>query len=182
MRRARPFTTCLCIVLAFALSVGPPALCAGDARPADPAVALRVDRNEISTRVGQRFSFRTTISNRSAGSARGLLAHLNVVSLREGVYVDPEDWSSHRTRYLAAIPSGGSTMITWRLQAVNTGAFSVYVAVLPSDGRAVLGVASPVRVAVAQKTTLDSGGILPLVVGIPALLGLAWGGVRARRR
>ncbi len=57
-----------------------------------------------------------------------------MLSLRDGVYVDPEDWSSRRTRYLATIPTGGSTTITWKMQAVNAGRFGVYVAVLSRTG------------------------------------------------
>ena len=45
-----------------------------------------------------------------------------------GVYVDPEDWSSHRTRYLAPISAGGSVTLAWKMQAVNSGSFGVYVA------------------------------------------------------
>ena len=62
-----------------------------------------------------------------------LIAHLNVLSLRSGVYIDPEDWSSNRTRYLPPIPAGGSLTLTWRLQAVNAGSIGVYVAVLPQS-------------------------------------------------
>jgi hypothetical protein len=37
-------------------------------------------------------------------------------------------------------------------------------------------------VEIADRRTLDSGGILPLALGIPALLALVLVGVRVRRR
>jgi len=43
------------------------------------------------------------ILNRGAIPARDLVAHLNVLDLTGHTYVDPEDWSSIRTRYLAPI-------------------------------------------------------------------------------
>ena len=49
------------------------------------------------------------------------MAHLNVLDLRGDVYVDPEDWSTARTKYLDPIPAGGSTSVTWGGQAVNSG-------------------------------------------------------------
>jgi hypothetical protein len=44
-----------------------------------------------------------------------------------------------------------------------------------------VAVSSPLRVEIAKRRTLNSGGVLPLALGIPALLGLTALGVRARR-
>jgi len=145
-------------------------------------VSITVDRAQVATQLGHKFVFHATVSNRGSGPASGLIAHLNVLSLRTGVYVDPEDWSSHRTRYLAPIPPGGSTTLTWRLEAVNIGSFGVYVAVLSQSGTPQPPPTGPViQVIVEQKKTLNSGGILPLVLGIPALLGFLAFGLRLRR-
>ncbi len=136
----------------------------------------------VATSIGRKFILRTTISNDGQAPARKLIAHLNVLSVRPGVYVDPEDWSSQRTRYLRPIPAGGSQTVGWILQAVNAGDFAVYVAVLSNDGRTLLATSPPLRLEVGDRRTLDGGGVLPLVIGMPAALGLAWIGVRARRR
>jgi hypothetical protein len=147
-----------------------------------PPLSVTVDQARISTKLGHTFVFRSTITNRAPAAASGLVAHLNVLSLRDGVYVDPEDWSANRTRYLAPIPARGSTTITWRMEAVNAGSFGVYVAVLPQSGIARPPTTGPaIHVAVAERKTLDSGGILPLALGVPALLGLLTLGVRLRR-
>ncbi len=155
-----------------------------EAARADAAgqLSVSVDSTSISTKLGRRFSFQTTLVNRGSAPASGLIAHLNVLSLRDGVYVDPEDWSSHRTRYLPTVSAGGSKTITWKLEAVNAGSFGVYVAVLPQSGPPSPPTTGPtIRVAVAERRTLDSGGILPLALGIPAALGLAWIAVRLGR-
>jgi hypothetical protein len=134
-------------------------------------VVVTVDRSAISTTLGRKFVFHSRIVNRDVVPARGLVAHLNVLSLRPGVYVDPEDWSSQRTRYLAPIPAGGSTILTWKLQAVTPGAMGVYVAVLPQSGAGQSPRTGPtLHVSVAQRKTLDAGGALPLAIGIPAVL------------
>lgn len=156
---------------------------AGAAGAVSSGLAVSVDRTGISTALGHKFVFRSTIANPSTSPVSGLIAHLNVLSLRDGVYVDPEDWSSHRTRYLAPIPAGASVTLTWKLQAVNTGSFAIYVAVLPRSGAARPPITGPtVRVSIARRHTLNSGGTLPLVLGIPALLGALSLGVRVRRR
>ena len=156
---------------------------AGVARASTNDLVITVDRTAISTALGHTFVFHSTITNRSATPARGLVAHLNVLSLRDGVYVDPEDWSPRRTRYLAPIPAGGSLSLTWKLQAVNSGSIGVYVAVLPRNGAARRPLTGPaVRVAIAQRKTLDAGGVLPLALGIPALIGALALTLRMRRR
>jgi hypothetical protein len=153
------------------------------AGPAHAAASITSDRSRIATGIGDTFAFRTTVVNRGAVTARNLIAHLNVLSLEAGVYVDPEDWSSQRTRYLAPLRPGADVTIAWKLQAVNSGSFGVYVAVLPSNGAARPPAVGPtVRVEVAHRRTLDAGGILPLAVGIPGLLAVATLGLRLQRR
>jgi hypothetical protein len=163
------------VAVALLLVTAPAADAAGE-------LSVSVDRAVVSTRLGQTFEFRSTIANRGTAAASGLIAHLNVLSLRSGAYVDPEDWSSRRTRYLAPIPAGGSTTLTWRLNAVNAGRLGVYIAVLPQSGAPRPPATGPtIRVEIADRKTLDSGGILPLALGIPALLALATLGLRLRR-
>jgi hypothetical protein len=147
------------------------------------SVSVRVDRVRIETQLGHKFAFSSTIVNRGSAPAGRLIAHLNVLSLRSAVYVDPEDWSTHRTRFLGTIPAGGSTSLTWPMQAVNAGTFGVYVTVVSATGAPRPPVAGPaIRVSVADRKTLNSGGILPLTLGIPGLVGLLIIGVRVRRR
>jgi hypothetical protein len=147
-----------------------------------PRLSVTVDRTEISTQLGGKFAFRSTITNNDPASVSGLIAHLNVVGLRDGVYVDPEDWSSQRTHYLEPLPAGGSTTITWHVHAVDDGVLGMYIAVLPESGVGLPPATSPmIRLTVAEKQTLNSGGIIPLALGIPALIGLLTLGVRVRR-
>ena len=178
MRRRRGPAAAVTTVLA-ALLVAPAAQGADTSAP----VSVSVNRARVSTQLGQKFVFRSTIENRGSTVASGLIAHLNVLSLRDGVYVDPEDWSSQRTRYLGAIAPGGSTTTTWRIHAVNAGSFGVYVAVLQESGRGRRPVTGPaIRLAVAERKTLNSGGIMPLALGVPAFLGLLTVAFRLRRR
>lgn len=155
---------------------------AGRAEAAVPAVSVEVEPTEITTELGQDFSVRSTIRNEGSSPAVRLVAHLNVLSLRPGLYVDPEDWSESRTRYLAPIPAGGSTTLTWTVTAVNSGSLGVYVAVFPSSGAGRPVTGPTVRADVAERETIDAGGIVPLALGLPALLGALAVGVRLRRR
>ncbi|MGH3065592.1 MAG: hypothetical protein ACRDOF_04740 [Gaiellaceae bacterium] len=171
------------ILGAIALAAAIGALPAPAAAAGVESVSVTVTPGQIATQLGGKFSFTSTIANDGTSDASGLIAHLNVLSLRDGTYVDPEDWSTNRTRYLDPIPAGESLTITWRMQAVNDGDFGVYVAVLPADGAPVPPATGPtIHLDVAERKTLNAGGIVPLVLGIPAALGLLALGVRLRRR
>jgi hypothetical protein len=168
-------------LVAGALAVGAPSALAS----ANAPVRVTVDRTRVDTRLGERFHFTSTVSVPAGHRGGGLVAHLNVVSLRSGVEVDPEDWSSDRTRYLPDLRAGQSATLAWSVKAVNDGDFTVYVVALPAreaGGGDPLAVSPRVAVHVAARTTLNSGGVVPLAVGLPALVGFATLAARRRRR
>jgi hypothetical protein len=170
-------------ILAAALVAALFLVSTADAGGAGADVSVTVDRTRISTQLGHKTGFQSTITNRGSTPAAGLIAHLNVLSLKDGIYVDPEDWASQRTRYLGTIPAGASKTITWRIHAVNAGTLGLYVAVLDENGTARPPSTGPaIRLAVADRKTLNSGGIVPLALGVPAFLGLLTLGIRLRRR
>ena len=174
--RARSIAVAALAVVTAALALAGSATAGGE-------VTVRVDRERVGTELGGKFDFRTTIANHSSAKTPALVAHLNVLSLRDGVYVDPEDWSSKRTWYLGSVRAGESKTIVWKLQAVNAGSFAAYVAVLPErDPQKPPLTGRTVVVSVADRRTINSGGILPLVLGIPCAIGLLATGVRMKRR
>jgi hypothetical protein len=169
--------------LASLLAVVATALALTASAGAADEVAVTVDRSHVATQLGRRFTFRTTVANEGGAATTSLIAHLNVLSLQPGTYVDPEDWSGNRTRYLGTIPAGESRTITWSIHAVNDGSFAAYITVLPQAvSDEVPTTSAVVEFDVQKRTTLNSGGILPLALGIPALLGLLAATVHVSRR
>ena len=161
-------------VLTLALALASPAAAAAP-------LSVQVDRTSVSTTIGHRFRFETTIHN-SGSAAQPVVAHLNVLSLEPSVYVDPEDWSSRRTRYLGTLAPTESRSVRWTVQAVNSGRFVLYVTAVNGRGLGSMAVSEPVRASVAHQRTLNAGGVVPLAFGMPALLGVAFLLVRRRRR
>jgi hypothetical protein len=169
MRRA----LAVCLALAF-LAAAP------TASAAEPAADVSISRTQVSTRLGDSFDFSTEVQNTGTTPLSGLVAHLNVVGLSSGIYVDPEDWSEERTRFLAPLGPGESTDVAWKVKAVTGGRVAIYVAVLPERGP--LAVSPAMQVRIADTKNLNSEGVLPLALGVPALLGLVTLGLRRRRR
>lgn len=176
------------VALTVVLGAAPGA--AADARfGAAQPVEVTMDRSSVTSVLGDRVTVRSTVANTGTAPTGRLLAHLDVVSLHNDVYVDPEDWSSDRTVDVEALQPGGRTTLAWTVQNVNAGEFDVYVVVLPagpsfdpSPGADALSVGPRVRLAVASRQTLDPGGSLRVVAVVPLLVGLFALGSRLRRR
>jgi hypothetical protein len=148
------------------LSTAVPAAAAG-------SITVTTDRTHVDTLLGEHFSFSTNVANGAAEATEPLVASLNVVSLHSGVYVDPEDWSSDRTRYLGRLEPNGTVTIDWRLQAVTSGEVAVYVTVLPQDGvTPVPATSAAIPVAVEKRSTIGSGGAIVVALGVPAVVAL----------
>jgi hypothetical protein len=172
------------------------ALTAGLAGPAtavrydDPAgsrtttanVAVELDRTDLATGIGQRFTFTSTVRNNGDDALDGLVAHLNVLGLEPSVYVDPEDWSSERTQFLDELPAHGSEELSWEVQAVSPGALAIYVTVTAKQGSADVTASSALRVSVTQARKLNAADAAPLVLGMPAAVVLLIGLTAFRRR
>lgn len=161
------------VAAAVAAAVSP----AATAATAAPRISL--DRGSVAVRLGTTFAFSSTLS--AGATATGpVVAHLNVVSLDPATYVDPEDWSTHRTRYLGAVAAGESASVRWSVKAVSSGPIAIYVTAVPADGTGPIAVGPPLHVQVADRRTLNSGGVVPLALAVPAVLAVV--AVVTRRR
>lgn len=151
----------------LAAMLAPPAALGAEAPP-----DITVDRTSVSVRLGTPFAFTSTLS---AGAAETgpLVAHLNVVSLDPSEYVDPEDWSTHRTRYLGSVAPGTSRSIQWSVKAVSSGPIAIYVTAVPAGGSGTIAVGPALHVQVGDRRTLNSGGVVPLALAVPAVLTVA---------
>ena len=136
----------------------------------------------VSAQLGTSFTFETTVANEASASSDELIAHLEILSLEPGVYVDPEDWSEGRTRYLGRLPTGGSRVVRWRIKPIAAGTFAALVTVLPRHAGTAPVAGMPVRFAVQGQGALDAGPVLALAIAIPVLLAVLLVVVWVRRR
>jgi len=162
-------------------------VCAAGAAPVAAAAApadVSLSRQEVSTRLGESFAFTSRIENRGTATLTGLVAHLNVVGLSSGVYVDPEDWSEERTKSVPTLGPGESTEVDWDVTAVTGGEAAIYVTALRRDepGREKPAISPAMDVRIAESKDLNTDGVLPLTLAVPAAIAAAAVVVRRRRR
>ena len=186
MRRRRPALVrrgTIAMVVGAVLGLGVP----GAVSAAGPPLRVTVDRVQVGLQLGGTFAFTSRVANTGGRTTPDLVAHLNIVGLDPDVYVDPEDWSSRRTLYLGPVEPGRATTLDWNVKAVTGGDLAVYVVVLEqrADGSVApvpAATGRPIAVHVNERRTLDSGGILPLALGVSGVVGAAALGSRRVRR
>ncbi|MEZ5079983.1 MAG: hypothetical protein R2878_04835 [Thermoleophilia bacterium] len=152
------------------------------ANPAAAALHVNAAPGRLTTDLGRTVTFTTTITADPDQASGPLIAHLNIMSLRPGVYVDPEDWSADRTRYLSSLPAGTTQTLRWSVKAVGSGTFGAYASFGRPTGSAPPTASPVVTVDVAGRRTLNPSGIGPLAIGVPVLLAIGAGAIRLRRR
>lgn len=187
-RRFRPVLLLAVLAIAAVLVAAVPAAAApASAAPQAATVDVSIGPPQVSTRLGESFELRSVITNTGSTPLPGRIVHLNVVSLTSNVYVDPEDWSASRTNFLPPLGAGASTTASWPVKAVNGGDFAIYVVVVPgpdqiASSSAEVSASPAVDVHVSEQRSINPGGVLPLVLAVPGVLGVVALGLGIRRR
>ena len=145
-------------------------------------LTVELDKTQAAIGLGQTLKFNSTVRNPGAEDVTGAIAHLNVLAVDPGVYVDPEDWSGERTQYLDPIGGGDSEPLEWEMQAVNSGRFIVYVAITFAQTAGAVVASKSLRLDVAAQDTMNASGLLPIAAGAPGVIALLMGLVMVRRR
>ena len=182
------------LLVAAVLALGPAAITGSAAASTSPSadsgagpVTVVMDRARAAGTLGGYLTVRSTLTNAAGGPTGPLTAHLDVVSVRNAVYVDPEDWSADRTVTVESLSAGGRSTLSWAVHNVNEGEFDLYVVLLPAGsapGAGPLTASPPMRLTVTGRQTLPRGNVLGVAVVVPVALGLltATDRLRGRRR
>ena len=162
MRRLARIVVACTLPFAMSASHEVPAVAAEPASANEPGVAVELDQRALRVPPGEKIVFESTIRNTGDSPLDGYVAHLDLLTTDESVYVDPEDWSPKRTQYLDRLAEGESTRLRWDVQAVTSG---------------------PLNLTVSGQRVVDAGEVGPLVMLVPAgVLLLLVGTVLRRRR
>ena len=137
-------------------------------------VSVTTDYKIMKT--GDSIFFDTVVSNYDSEISPPVIVAMNIINLdKEGDVVDPEDWSPERTQYIAELAPGGSSTLSWRVNAILDGDYIVYMVAMPepaSQETSSQAVASSgIHLTVHPFTSLNPSGVLPYSIGGPLVLG-----------
>jgi hypothetical protein len=139
--------------------------------------------NPPSPQMGDWLKFHSVVGNPGAQAAHGVVAWISLVQVDPGHEqpVDLEDWSAHKAVTEAVLQPGQNVKVEWPIRLIQAGAYRVVISAVDRETGHVM--TSPfVDFQVRRKPVVESGRILPVAFGIPALvLGvLAWRRYRGR--
>lgn len=153
---------------------------AGVATPPSLQVELVPDTgNPLSPRMGDQLRFHSTIRNTGANPVKGMVAWLGLVQVDPGQEqpVDLEDWSAHKAITVPVLEPGAAVSTEWPMRLIAAGHYRVVVSA--AAGAGALSPSLFVDITVRQKPVVESSRVLPVALGMPALL---LGGLLLRRR
>lgn len=138
-------------------------------------IELAIDGKFKQVKMGEMVKFNTTITNRGLETSPPLIVALNVVTLQpQGKGVDPEEWSSERTKYVQPLAPDETIKLDWLITTGLHGDYIIYLVVIPqptSPEVTTFPVASTsFYLTVIPTTRLQPAGVLPFALGVPVLL------------
>ena len=181
MQFQRPMLAAAALLLAAALQ---PALAQpgpGDsaARPSLQVELAPDPGNPAFPQMGDHVLYRSMIRNAGAAPVQGVTAWVSLVQVDPGQEqpVDLEDWSAHKAVTMPSLEPGQTIATDWPVRLIASGHYRVVVSAAAGDGA--LSPSPFVNLTVRQKPVVESSRVLPVALGVPALL---LGGLLLRRR
>jgi uncharacterized protein (DUF58 family) len=149
-------------------------------------VTVTITPSELATSVGTKIEIEVGVTNDGAEPTGDLALHIDITDPTRESSVDPEDWVPELTKQLRSVDPGATGTVRWTLNPIAGGDFTLFAVAVERDAGlqpTVLASSNAVPVRVAEARSLNPGGVFPLVLGVPTVLGgvLAWRN-RPRRR
>ena len=158
--------------------MGSLALTTSSAAQTAGTVTVAVEPVETTIDLGATIDLTITITNNGQEPTSDLLAHLDVTTPDSDGSVDPEDWTPALSKSIGPLAAGDSITLDWTVQPIAPGRFLLYAVSLEST---TITASNLVTIEVIDRRSLNSGGMLPISLGVPAVIGAALVG-RLRRR
>ena len=134
-------------------------------------VTVAVEPRETSVVLGDSIDLGIRVTNAGPAATAPLVLHLDATDPERSSSVDPEDWTATLSRPLGILAPGATVDVVWTVQPISRGTFAAYAVALSAD---VDGIAASnlARVVVVDRRSLNPGGVLPVSVGAPTIIGL----------
>ncbi len=136
----------------------------------DETVVVSIEPATRSVVLGENLGATVTVTNTGPSASAPLVVHLDITDPAQSISVDPEDWTPTLSRSVGALEPGEATMVEWELQPISAGTFMAYAVVLSPD-LDTISASEVLEIRVVDQRSLNPGGILPVAIAAPAIVG-----------
>lgn len=157
---------------------------AGGQTTTEMLLKIETFATQLSGATGDYVKLPAAIINTSDKPVKNVIAYVTLVETTQGQQapVDLEDWSAQRAVTIGSLAPGETHNTSWDLRLIKGGDYVVYPAAVVGDSSRP-SVGSEVPLSVTSHRSLNPGGVLPVALGVPILVGIAlFGPVAWRRR
>jgi hypothetical protein len=133
----------------------------------ESGLSVQISHTTVSMMAGEWATFNTLLHNDGQSATPPLVAHLNIAAVKQGPYVDPEDWSPRRTQYLPPVQPGEMVEIIWQVHALTEGEFGAFVTIISPQASFEPVVSSTLLLQVAADNILPFNQVIPVVTVVP---------------
>ena len=133
-------------------------------------VSVSVEPASESVVLGDNLDLQVTVTNTGSDRTAALVVHLDITDPGQATSVDPEDWTPTLSKPIGALGAGETVIVDWNIQPISPGTFATYAVAL-SPELSTISSSNVLRVTVADQRSLNPGGILPVAIGAPAVIG-----------
>lgn len=164
----RPVMTGVLLTLGVLLApvLASPAL----ATVGDDSIVVTIDPPSISIVLGEKVDLRVDVTNNASASTPPLVVHLDITDPMQSTSVDPEDWTPTLSQTVGTLGSGESATVRWTVQPISPGTFAAYAVALSPEADT-LDASTVLEINVEDRRSLNPGGILPIAIAAPSLIG-----------
>ena len=130
-----------------------------------------VASNPPSPQMGDWLKFRSVIKNSAGQPTHCVVAWISLVQVDPGKEqpVDLEDWSAHKAVTKAVLRPGQELSVDWPMRLIQSGSYRVVISAVDRETAHVM--TSPfVDFRVRRKPVVESARILPVALGVPAVI------------
>jgi hypothetical protein len=168
--RKRVATTGTLILLAVLFIPAPVATAQVD------ELTISADADVARRDTGDPLIFTTSLRNDGSVPVTNVIVAMNIVNLdSQGDVVDPEDWSPERTQYVPELGPSTAVELSWRVNPILAGDYMIYMVAVPApgdvDATSDVAASPGIHLVVGTNVGINPGGVLPIVVGVPVLIG-----------
>ena len=146
-------------------------------------ITVAIHPSTLQADMGDKITYAGIITNESDKPASNLIAYISLANVTPGkeAPMDLEDWSANRAIKIDNIPPHGTYEEKWPMRLIDSGSYVAYITVV--DKASNIPISSTMsHLEVRRIIRLNPKNILPVAIGEPLLIGIAFLFIAFKRR